>query len=184
MQKTENHGRCDEQHGNGCGSCAVVVQRYRSVCSGSKAVEGAGNHGGEGCDDEKREQPAEQGEEASSFFADVLLNDHSDGFSIIFDGGIQGTEILYGAEEDTADEEPEENRHPAENGCKDRALDRTGTCNGGELMREDGQLRGRNIVLSVLVEVSWPWGQFPRFRQEICRKADSRQEVQRQRSTG
>lgn len=35
-----------------------------------------------------------------------------------------------------------------------RSQRRTGTCDGGELMREDGQLRGRNVVLSVLVEVS------------------------------
>ena len=62
------------------------------------------------------EQPADQHEKLPAGLADIFFNNHTHRLALIFDRGIQRTEILYRAEKQTTDDQPQEYRHPAEYG--------------------------------------------------------------------
>ena len=64
--------------------------------------------------------------------------------------GKQGTKVVHGAEEDTADENPQEHRHPAEDGSLDGAVDGTGAGNGREVVAEHHVGLGGHVVGAVL----------------------------------
>ena len=115
-----------------------------------EAVERVRDDVGKGCDDEQREEPAKQQEEATPRLADVLLNEHAHRAPFVAHRRIERTEILHRAKEDAADEQPEERRKPAEHGGDDGARDRACARDGGKLMRKDGEARGRRVVLPIL----------------------------------
>ena len=57
---------------------------------------------------------------------------------------------MHGAEEDAADQDPQQHGEPAEHHGRDRAGHRARTADRAELMRERGEARGRREVLAVL----------------------------------
>ena len=115
-------------------------------------VEGAGHHVRKRRDDEQREQPAEQQEQLLAELADVFFDDHAHRFAFVLDAGIQRAEIRDGAEEDAADQHPEQNRKPAENRSLNRAGNGTGAGNGAELVAEYGPAVCRDVVLAVVFD--------------------------------
>ena len=148
LEEAEDHGADDVDHGDrGGGSVGhVLFARLR------EAVERRGDHVGEGGDDEKREEPAEGEEELAAEAADVLLDDHAHGLAAVPDGGVESREVLDGAEEDAADDDPQKRGKPAEHGGNDGARDGTGARNGRELVRENGEAGGGLIVLAVVAK--------------------------------
>ena len=104
LDQSEYNGKCDEQKGNrsGCtvGLC-TVGKSLNSVCY-HVCVEGSGNHICESCDNDQCKQPAESKEQTTTGFSDILFNQKSHGFSVIFHTGIERSEIGYGSEEDSA----------------------------------------------------------------------------------
>ena len=94
LDQTEDNGDDDKEHGDGSSG---------GVCVGR-------------CNDKQGKQPAEQHEELPSGLADIFFNNHTHRLALIFDRGIQRTEILYRAEKQTTDDQPQEYRHPAEYG--------------------------------------------------------------------
>ena len=142
--------------------------RYGEAAVLGEAVERVRDDVSKGGDDEKREEPAKQQEEATPRLADVLLDEHAHRASFVAHGCIESTEILHRAEEDAADEQPEERRKPAEHGGDDGARDGACARDGGKLMRKDGEARGRRIVLPILESLRRRRGGFidaPRFHE-------------------
>ena len=69
------------------------------------------------------------------------------------DRGEQSTEVMHCAEEDTADDNPQENGNPAEDSGLNRSVNGAGAGDGREMMsHQDGGV-GRNEVLSVVTGV-------------------------------
>ena len=71
------------------------------------------------------------------------------------DGGEQGAVVMDGSEEDTADQDPQHHRHPAEDGRLDGAVDGAGAGDGGKMVSHQDRGFGRDIVHAVLQLMSW-----------------------------
>ena len=97
------------------------------------------------------EQPAEQQEQLAAELADVLFDQHAHGLAVVLDGSIQRAEVGHSAEEDAAEQHPQQHRQPAERGGLDRAGDRACARDGGKLMAEDGPAVGGDKVLAVVI---------------------------------
>ena len=69
------------------------------------------------------------------------------------DGGEQGAEVMHGTEEDTTEDAPQENRHPAEDCSLDRSVNRACAGDGGEMVTHQDSRVGRNEVLAVVAGV-------------------------------
>ena len=115
LDQTEDNGDDDKEHGDGS-SGGVCVGGLGSHAVHAFSDERTGNHVRERCNDKQGKQPAEQHEELPSGLADIFFNNHTHRLALIFDRGIQRTEILYRAEKQTTDDQPQEYRHPAEYG--------------------------------------------------------------------
>lgn len=109
-EDAEAHGDDDVEHGDRSGLCARRVKR----AVGAEAVERLRDDIGKRCDDEQREEPAEQQEQAAARAADVLLDEQAHRLAFILDRSVERREILDRAEERAADQDPEEGRQPAE----------------------------------------------------------------------
>ena len=142
LHKTEDDGEHHEHDGHHTGSTVGLrgIGKLGHAVDHGVGVEGACDHVGERRDDDQTEQPAEQQKQLAAELADVLLNEHAHGLSVVFDGGIQRAEVHHSAEEDAAEQHPQRHRQPAERGGLDRAGNRACACDGGKLMAEDGGL--------------------------------------------
>ena len=149
LDQAEDDGEHHEHDGDharravgkgGLDLCAVSV----------KGVEGAGNHVCKSSNDDAAEQPAEQQEQLAARLADVLLDQQAHGLAVILDGGVQRTEVGDSAEENAADQDPQQDRQPAERGSLDGTGDRACTCDGGELVGEYRPAVGGNVVFAIL----------------------------------
>ena len=142
------------------------IRQAGHTIGGDVSVEGTGDHVSKSSDNDAAEQPAEQQEQLTAGLADVLLDQQAHGLTVILDGSIQGAEVGNSAEEDAADEHPQQDGQPAESGSLDSTGNRAGTCDGRELMAENGPAIGGHVVLAILQPHSrkfWRWGQHPRF---------------------
>ena len=70
----------------------------------------------------------------------------------------QRTEVGDSAEEDAADQDPQQDRQPAERGSLDGTGDRACTCDGGELVGEHRPAVGGNVVFAILQPHSRSFG--------------------------
>ena len=120
----------------------------------AKGIEGAGNHVRKGGNNDAAEQPAEQQEQLAAGLADVLFDQHTHALAVVLNGSIQGTKVGDSAEEDAAQQHPQQHRQPAEscglNGTGNRAC----TSNGAELVGKHRPAVGRHIVPAILVDDS------------------------------
>ncbi len=91
---------------------------------------------------------ADDAGERVQFVADHLR----ERFAVAAHGGKEDDEILHGAAEDDADEDPEGAGQVAELRGEDRADERPGAGDGGEVMAEDDPFVGLHEVLAVLVD--------------------------------
>ena len=111
--------------------------------------EGASDDGGEARNDEDEDQQREDDEELIGLGADVVLDDLADGAAAVTDGREERAEVVHGAEEDTADDDPQEHGQPAEHSRLDGAVYRTGAGDGREVVaHQDGGV-SRDKVLVV-----------------------------------
>ena len=153
LHKAEDDGEHHEHDGHHTG-CAVGlrgVSKLRHAVDHGVGVERAGDHVGERRDDDQAEQPAEQQKQLAAELADVLFDQHAHGLAVIFDGSVQRAEVRHSAEEDAAEQHPQQHRQPAERGGLDRAGDRARARDGGKLMAEDGPAVGGDKVLAVVI---------------------------------
>ena len=131
--QAEDDSEDHEHDGDHTGS-AVGLRSLHQSTVGAEGVEGAGHHVGKRCNDDAAEQPAEQQEQLAAGLADVLLDQHAHALAVVLDGSIQSAEVGDSAEEDAAQQHPQQHRQPAEgcglNGTGDRAC----TGNGAELV--------------------------------------------------
>ena len=153
LHKAEDDGEHHEHDGHHTG-CAVGlrgVSKLRHAVDYGVGVERAGDHVGERRDDDQAEQPAEQQKQLAAELADVLFDQHAHGLAVIFDGSVQRAEVRHSAEEDAAEQHPQQHRQPAERGGLNRAGDRARARDGGKLMAEDGPAVGGDKVLAVVI---------------------------------
>ncbi len=152
----QKHGFADENHGGGGhGAVGFNGGAIRGI-----AVEGPRHHIRKGCNHEDAEKPAEEQEQFFSGFADVHLDDGTDAFSLRFHRGVHGGKVLDRTEEYTPDQDPQQDRHPAEYCCLNRSVDGTGPGDGGKLVSEHHIGVGRNVVHAVFLCIGRGWGGF------------------------
>ena len=125
---TIEDGQDDEQnrdHRGGLVSVRIGDETGDQVaCLIRLGVEGAGNDIDEGSDDQDQDEQREDDEQLLCSLAHGIFDDLTDRLAAMSDRCEQRTEILKAAEENAADDAPQENREPSENGCLDRAVDR------------------------------------------------------------
>ena len=149
LDQAEDDGEHHEHDGDH--ARRAVGEGGLDLCAvGVKGVEGAGNHVCKSSNDDAAEQPAEQQEQLAARLADVLLDQQAHGLAVILDGGVQRTEVGDSAEENAADQDPQQDRQPAERGSLDGTGDRACTCDGGELVGEHRPAVGGNVVFAIL----------------------------------
>ena len=153
LDQAEDDGEHHEHDGDHAGSTVGLCGLDQSTI-GAKGIEGAGDHVSKRCDDDAAEQPAEQQEQLAAGLADVLLDQHTHGLAVVLDGSIQSAEVGHSTKEDAADQDPQQNGQPAEGGSLNGTGDRAGTCDGAELMGENGPAVRRNIIAAVFVDDS------------------------------
>ena len=153
LDQAEDHGEDHEHDGDHAGSAVGLGSVHQSAV-GAVGIEGAGDHVCKGSDDDAAEQPAEQQEQFAAGLADVLLDQHAHALAVILDRSVQSAEVGDGTEEDAAQQDPQQNRQPAEGSSLDGTGDRTCTCNGAELVCKNSPAVGGNIVPAVLMDNS------------------------------
>ena len=84
--------------------------------------------------DQDQGQVREDEEQALGLLADAGLDNGADGLAVIADRGKQRAVVMHTTEEDAADENPQQHRDPTENSGLDRAVDRAGARDGGEVV--------------------------------------------------
>ena len=160
LQQAEDDSEHHEHDGDHAGSAVGVggIRQAGHTIGGDVSVEGTGDHVSKSSDNDAAEQPAEQQEQLTAGLADVLLDQQAHGLTVILDGSIQGAEVGNSAEEDAADEHPQQDGQPAESGSLDSTGNRAGTCDGRELMAENGPAIGGHVVLAILQPHSRSFG--------------------------
>ena len=151
LHKAEQDGKGDEEQRDAARR-AVGFGRGGESAFGVIGVEGTGDHIGKRGDDKAAEQPAENQEQLAAEFADVFFNQQAHGFAFVLDAGVQRAEVCDGAEEDAAQDDPQENGQPAERGGLDGAGDGACARNGAELVAENGPAVSGDIVFAVVLE--------------------------------
>ena len=150
---TKDDGNEGEQDGDGAGAASSVGLSLVDSAGGG-IEDGSGkrtaDHVGESGDDDDAEQPAEQQEQTTAGLADVLLDELSERLAVVLHRSVQGAEVVDGAEEDTADEDPEHDGQPAEGHGDNRTRNRASTADRAELVRECGEGGNRREALAVL----------------------------------
>ena len=150
--EAEEDGQDDEQERNHCrrgiGSACCHIQ-----CAGFRVgcLEGSCNHGGERSDHKKEGQVCEDQEHLLHSAAHRVGDDLADGLSPVADRCEQSTKVMDAAEEDTADQDPEHNRNPAEDGCLYWSGDGACTGDGGEVVAHQDSRLGGDIVDTVVL---------------------------------
>ena len=153
-EETEEDGQDDEQQRD---------DRRRGVGRGSRHIhntihigglERVGNDGRERGHDQDQGQVREDEEQALGLLADAGLDNGADGLAVIADRGKQRAVVMHTTEEDAADENPQQHRNPAENSGLDRAVDRAGTRDGGEVVTHQNRGLCRAVVHAVFQLVS------------------------------
>ena len=78
------------------------------------------------------------------------LDELAQRLAVVLDGGVQRAEVMHGTKEDAADEDPQQDRQPAEHHRDDGAGDGARAADRAELVREHGEARGRREVPAIL----------------------------------
>ena len=86
----------------------------------------------------------------------VQMNLHhfADGHTLVAHRHKQGAEVLHGADEDAADQDPQQHGHPAEQGRLNGAVDGAGARDGREVVTQQNGGLGGHVVHAVLHFVS------------------------------
>ena len=117
-KETEDCSNDDEEDGGHCRGAVGRIGRSSRI----NRHEGACDNRREGGDDEDQNRQSKDDEEALGLDAHGVLHDLTNGSAVVTDGGEQGAEVMHGTEEDTTEDAPQENRHPAEDCSLDRGL--------------------------------------------------------------
>ena len=153
LQQAKDNGEHHEHDGHHAGS-AVGLGSFNHCAVCAEGIEGAGNHVRKSGNHDAAEQPAEQQEQLAAGLADVLFNQHTHALAVVLNGSIQSAKVGNSAEEDAAQQHPQQHRQPAEgcglNGTGDRAC----TSDGAELVGKHRPAIGGHIVPAILVDDS------------------------------
>ena len=90
--------------------------------------ESSSNDVGEGGNHNQQGNPSKDGEENLGFFSDVGFDNLADTLAFMAQRSHQRTVVMYAAEEDAADNNPQCDGNPSENSRGNRADDRAGAC--------------------------------------------------------
>ena len=148
-QQAEDHGQHDEQQGDGGRGAVDVVVDQRARGIGHEAVEGARHDGGEGPHHQHQGQEGKDDEQALGPQTDAAGDDLADGAALVAQGGEQGAEVMHAAEEDAADDHPDETGQPAEDGGLDGAVDGPGPGDGRKMVAQHHRSFGGHVVHAV-----------------------------------
>ncbi len=148
-KETEDNCNQDEQHGgHGCSALSRYISTSRNDRTGG--CEGRCNNRGEGCNNQDQNGQRKNNKQALSLNAHGVLHDLADGSTVVTDGCKQSTKVMHGTKEDTTEDAPKENRHPAEDCSLDRSVNRARAGDGGEMVTHQDSRVGRNKVLTII----------------------------------
>ena len=142
-------GDADEDHrDHGRLLVGQVRGRLRAVQVGHHG-ERVSHDGGECGHHQQQRQVCEDAEQLLRRVVDVLCDHDRQRLALMAQRREQAAEVVHGAEEDAADEHPQQHGHPAEHGRLDRAVDGAGAGNGREMMTQHHVRRRGNVVHAV-----------------------------------
>ena len=148
--KAEGDGDYDEQQGNHCHGSGGSGSGHIQLTIHILGCEGTGNDGRESGNDQDQGQVREDDEQALCPQGHIGGDDFADGLAAVTDGGKQGTEVMDAAEEDAADQDPQNAGQPAEHSSGDGAGNGTGAGDGGEMMAHQNRGLCGDVVNAVL----------------------------------
>ena len=90
-----------------------------------------------------------KGRSQACLVTNLSFGDFSDGFTIVAHGTKEDDHVVDSTGEDAADEDPQGAGQITELSGNDRAYERAGTGNSGEVMAEDDVLVSRHVVVTV-----------------------------------
>ena len=153
-QEAEDNGQRDEQQGSGCNRTVGSIVNNSTVRAGSYIVEGFGDDIRESGVNQQHDQPGEDAEHQLGLVRHALAHNRANGQALVAHGYEQGGEVLHSADEDAADQNPQQNGDPAEEGSLDRPVD--GACAGDrrEVMAQQNRSLGRTVVHAVFQFIS------------------------------
>ena len=111
----------DEQHRNHRGALICKVRSLGCVCQ--VYGEGAGNDGRERGNNQDQGQVSKDAEELLCGIVDVLGDNRCDGLALVAQGCEQSAKVMYSAEEDAANQHPQQNGNPAKYSSLNGAVD-------------------------------------------------------------
>lgn len=128
----------DEQHRNHRGALICQVRGLGCVCQ--VYGEGVGNDGRERGNNQDQGQVSKDAEQLLRSIVDVFGDNRCDGLALVAQRREQGAEVMHSAEEDAANQYPQQNGNPAKYGSLNGAVDGACASNRGKV---DGQARCR-----------------------------------------
>ena len=99
--------------------------------------------------DDRQGEEEDQQEQGPGTAVDEPAGDVADGLAVVPDRDDQGAEVVDGADEDRAEDDPEQGRDPSPHHGDRRADDRAGAGDRGEVVAEDDGPGRRHVVLVV-----------------------------------
>lgn len=115
----DEQAESDSEQNEEQGGCAGAGVGYESS---SNDVGEGGNHNQQG-------NPSKDGEENLGFFSDVGFDNLADTLAFIAQRSHQRTVVMYAAEEDAADNNPQCDGNLTEDSSRNRTDNRAGACN-------------------------------------------------------
>ena len=112
-------------------------------------VQGVDDDDGHAGHSQDVEEQDGEGRSQASLVTNLGFCDLSDGFAIVTHGAEEDDHVVDSTGEDAADEDPQGTGQITELSGNDRAYERAGTGDSGEVMAKDDVLVGRHVVVAV-----------------------------------
>ena len=138
----------DEQHGNHRGALICKVRSLGCVCQVNG--EGVGNDRSEGGNNQDQGQVSKDAEQLLCGIVDVFGDNRCDGLALMAQGCEQSAEVVHSAEEDTANQYPQQNGNPAKYGSLNGAVDGASASNRGKVVAKQDVGLGGHVVYAVV----------------------------------
>ena len=148
-ENDRDHDKQDGDHRRGRVGCAGRHVDRTVRCVGRH--KGISHNGSKGRDHQQQRQVREDDEQLLCLAAHGVGDHLADGLALMPNGRKQRAKVMHSAKENTADQHPQQHRHPAEYRRLDRSVDRACTGDGREVMSHQNRRLCRHIVHTIIL---------------------------------
>ena len=146
----EHDGQHDKEYrDDGRGEVGIEICTFKRDARSVRVSECGSDDGCKCRHNQQQRQPRKCKEQPLCLLPHCVADDFADGLAAVANGREQRSKVMHTAEENAADDDPEEHRHPAENCCLNRPVDRSCACNRREMMSHEDRGFGRNVIHAV-----------------------------------